>query len=590
MEAIEQSLKSQKAFALFEDTKSPQHKHFLFTQPYAEIIAHKPFELKAAFEKIQNLSQKGYYLCGYMAYEAGYDFIDKPIKHEANFNQPLLYFMAFSHKQNYTPPQNKGEPVAIYDFSLSQNRDDYIKNIEKIKTYIQNGDTYQVNYTLKSRFGFTGDLLNLYAQLKAKQPVEYGAFFFFPHKKILSFSPELFIKKSGSIITSQPMKGTAKRGQNKAEDKAIIAAMLQDEKTLAENLMIVDLMRNDLSRFCKIGSVKTHDLFEVKTYKSLHQMVSTITGELKEKTSLYDIFQNIFPCGSITGAPKIRTMEIITELENNPRDVYTGALGYILPNQDFCFNIPIRTLNILSENTVEMGIGSGIVYDSQPRQEYEECLLKAQFLKNLNQGFYLFETMQVQNTHISLLERHLNRLEASARLFGFAYNRRAIMKEIDAKLKDLLGLYRMKLCLFFDGQIRIQYMPFAENNNLAKITLSHEIVKSDNLWLYHKTSHRNFYEKAYEKAQEQGFDDVIFCNEKGELTEASRHNIYIEQQGQLYTPPLESGLLPGVFRQKLLDSKQAIEKTLTPKDLQKADKIYISNGLHGLREARAILE
>ncbi len=585
MDILKNFINDKASFALLEDTKSKQNKHYLLTNAFTEIIAYKPPELKAAFKKIESLGRQGFYLCGYMAYEAGYHFIDKKINPSFFLSEPLLYFVAFENMQTYIPCFKSNKPLALYDFYLSQNMDDYIKTIHKIKNYIKNGDIYQANYTLKYNFSFSGDILSLYKKLRQSQPVEYGALLHFEQKKILSFSPELFVKKTANIITSQPMKGTAKRGKNKTEDQKIIRAMQKDEKTLAENLMIVDLMRNDLSRICKVASIKVKNLFKIKTYQSLHQMVSTIQGELRKNISLYDIFHHIFPCGSITGAPKIRTMEIIAKLEKTPRDVYTGALGYILPNQDFCFNIPIRTLTITDKNKAQMGIGSGIVYDSQPLAEYKECLLKAQFLKNANGDFYLFETMHCKNGNILLLEYHLKRLQASAFFFDFPFDTHIINQQIVTKTQNLSGMFRVKLCLHYNGHIEFIISPFHADNRIKKLMISEKKVHSQNIWLYHKTSHRNFYEQQYEQALNQGYDEVIFCNEKNELTEASRHNLIINLKGRLYTPPISSGLLPGVFRQKLLDDKKITEKTLTLKDVQKSQEIFIINGLNGLKAA-----
>ncbi len=587
MPLIDALIKEQAEFALLEDTKSPAPLHDLFTEAYEHIIAYEPSQLKAAFERIEKLSGQGFHLCGYVAYEAGYHFIEKPIAAKPS-HDILLYFIAFKNKHSYRPnlyQNGTNDTVALYDFRLSQDQSDYIKTIDKIKNYIQSGDSYQVNYTLKYDFSFTGDILSLYRQIQQNQPAEYGALLHFSQQKILSFSPELFVKKSGNIITSQPMKGTAPRGANIEEDKEIIAAMKADEKTLAENLMIVDLMRNDLSRLCEIGSVNVENLFEVKSYKSLHQMVSTITGLLKPHMGLYDIFRNIFPCGSITGAPKIRTMEIIHELEKKPRNIYTGAIGYLSPCEDFCFNIPIRSLLITGKNKAEMGIGSGIVFDSQANAEYEECLLKAQFVKNTNRHFHLFETMRYQNGHIPLLRYHLERLQKSADFFGFIYPAQNIARKIESHIKSLHDTTGVKLCLYHNGEVHISNKDFQKSRRPFKLTISPHRVDKHDIWLYHKTSRRSFYEKAYQQAQEQGYDEVIFMNQDDEITEASRHNIIIESKGKLYTPPVSCGLLPGVFRQKLWQEHKIEEKILTFKDLQSAQAIYLSNGLKYLQKA-----
>jgi para-aminobenzoate synthetase/4-amino-4-deoxychorismate lyase len=444
-----------------------------------------------------------------------------------------------------------------------------------------------------------GDSTSLYKALRKTQPVEFGALLNFTQSKIVSLSPELFIHKKKDVLTSKPMKGTAKRGATKKEDQEIVRFLKEDSKTLSENVMIVDLIRNDVSKVCKIGSVHVNNLFQVQTFKSIHQMISTVEGQLKPDVSLHQLLNALFPSGSITGAPKIRAMQIINDIETEPRGVYTGAIGYVLPDDNFCFNVPIRTILINDKDKhsnndmhCEMGIGSGIVHQSDAHEEFRECLLKANFLKHINAHFYLIETLRLETTteiyhHI---DQHIARLLASATIFGFTLDLQTIKNKLNrykielCQQKNPCRYFKIRLTAYQNGNINIQHDALLEDkqNQLRRIMLSPFKIKSYSIFQHHKTSHREQYNKAYQLAEQQGYYDVVFFNENNELAEASRHNIFIQKKGHYLTPPLSAGILNGIERAQFIQQHHVEEKKLSRTDLINADKILLSNSVRGI--------
>ncbi len=598
-------------YALLEDSKSDDSdsKNLLFTDAQELIIAWSEEELPAAIEKIEELKSTGLFLCGYLSYEAGFHFIDKTIKKRLpnHPTQPLLYFIAFKKLDNISRKQldNSFAEIDTYpepdlcphNFSLSVTKDTYLEAIRKIRRYIIAGDTYQINYTIKYKFDLLGNAISLYKALRKTQPVEFGAVLNFPNSNIVSLSPELFVKKIDGMIYAKPMKGTAKRGRNEKEDEFILDFLKDDPKTLSENVMIVDLIRNDFGRICETGSVTVQNLFEIQTFKTIHQMISTIKGKLKPDIHLSELFHGLFPCGSITGAPKVRTMEIINELEAEPRGIYTGAIGYLLPNDDFYFNVPIRTIDIGKDNRCEMGIGSGIIYESNPQAEYEECLLKASFLTGINNQFYLIETMKFdgEKQEYKNLRKHLERLNYSASYFGFVLKQRAMQEKLaDLKAKLTTATkdsYKVRLTAFHSGDIELSHelLPAEDNDGVKKtIMISNRKIDSKSIFQYHKTSRREVYNEEYDKAVKAGHYEAIIFNEHNEIAEACRHNIFVKRQGKWYTPPLSAGILDGIERQNFKQKTEAIEKFLTLDQLQHCEEIILTNSVRG--EVSVILE
>ena len=597
------NLDQKEFFILLENTKSTEHDAFLFENPVAEIICRKGEDLRACFQKIDELRCSGHYISGYVSYEAGYYLVDKndfKITHQNNQDAILLHLYAFQNVtkipqaelNDYFSKRDAGE-IALNNLSFGLSKAEYAKGFETIQQNIKDGNTYQINFTTKFHFDCVGSDLSLYQSLRARQKVEFGAFLKFPKHSVLSISPELFFKKTGRHIESKPMKGTFPRAQDPIEDQAIVDFMRQDEKTLSENVMIVDLIRNDISRITQPGSVAVKNLFEIQNYETVHQMISTVTGKVNADISVEEIFTNLFPCGSITGAPKISTMNIIEQIEKVPRGIYTGAIGYSTPENDMCFNVPIRTAILQKDGSAELGVGGGIIHGSVCEDEYNECLLKAKFLTSV-QNYQLIESMlwDAKAQKILRLDQHVARLMESAQALNFQLN----IAELTQKLNDFVELRiqqdsKIRVLLHRDGQLEITHAVIeATNDDMKQIMLSDQKVDANNILLKYKTTERSLYESEFQKASAHNCYDVLFMNTNNEITECSRHNIFIEKAGQWFTPPLESGLLGGVKRAELIaDLKEKCTvQILTLADIQNADRIFVTNSVRGLVEVKLV--
>jgi len=579
-------------FFLFETSyfDSNNYKSYVFLNPCEILQTNDPNNVFPILKRLDKIS-KQYYLAGFFSYESGYVFQNRPFP---NPSTPLLSFGVFKQENVYcfdhktgtwdkAPPflttDTKQQKNFVKNVKLNISFDVYKKKLKSIYKYIEQGETYQTNFTDFMSFKYSGAGLDLYQKLKGLQPVPYSAYLKIQDKEILSFSPELFFRREGPKLVLKPMKGTIKRGRTTKEDKKQVQNLLSSEKEKAENLMIVDLARNDLGKIAEIGSVKVEKLFTIEKYKSLFQMTSTITGILKKPISYSTIFKSLFPSGSVTGAPKKRTMEIIQSLEKNPRGIYCGALGFTTPEDRAIFNIPIRTIE-LSQGNGKMGVGSGITYSSKIKKEYEECLLKTQFLTHSSKKFSLIESIRWEG-ELLFLNEHLKRLKDSAEYFQFVYDEEYIRFELNKiKFPEKNKIYKIRILLSEKGEIQITIKPLRlDKKSKQKICLSSKKTNSQNVFLYHKTTNREMYNKKYEKVQKKGYYDVLFCNENKELTEGSRNNVFLRIQGQWFSPPLKSGLLNGIYREKMLDKKQAKEKVLYKKDLFNADKIILTNSV-----------
>jgi para-aminobenzoate synthetase/4-amino-4-deoxychorismate lyase len=498
-------------------------------------------------------------------------------------------------------------PAGVAGIHANVTQDAFSVALARIRDYIEAGHTYQVNYTYRLRFEAFGGIHALYARLRGRQPVPYGALVGLDDgTAILSLSPELFIRHEDGVLTARPMKGTAPAAPAAQAAENILRAtnLAADPKNRAENLMIVDLLRNDVARIAETGSVEVPALFEVHRYSSVLQMTSTITARLRGDATLGQIFDALYPCGSITGAPKRRTMEIIRELEPDPRGVYTGAIGWFDPRKgdgsgkvgDFCMSVPIRTLTLQAADAGgvrrgEMGVGAGIVFDSDPKEEFAECQLKARFLTGLQNDFEIFETMRATSGGgVRHRERHLKRLAASAAYFGFAWDAAAASAYLDtacAMLAPEHPAYRLRLALSPSGAFSVQHAPLTPLADTVRVLLAADTTSADDLFLRHKTSIRTRYDAAWRDAEAQGAFDTLFFNERGELTEGGRSNVFVRIDGRWLTPPLSSGLLPGVMRSVLLDDPDwnASEAFVTRAMLEGADDIVICNALRGAMKA-----
>ncbi|EDT39545.1 aminodeoxychorismate synthase component I [Burkholderia ambifaria] len=532
--------------------------------------------------------------------------------------------------------QDGGGPPSIAGVAhvaKSVSRDAFDAAIAAVHDALRAGDSYQINYTYRLNFDMFGTPPALYRRLRARQPVRYGALIALPCGAwVVSCSPELFVEKHGDVLRARPMKGTAPRSADSREDAAAAAFLANDPKNRAENVMIVDLLRNDVSRIARTGTVKVPALFSVEPYASVWQMTSTVEAGWRDGTTFAQMLRALFPCGSITGAPKHKTMELIDAIESTPRGLYTGAIGWLdAPKEDqptgdavpdgvagcgdFCLSVAIRTLTLEAVGidavaTVDareaaarvagrrrgtMGVGAGIVLDSVAADEYAECELKARFLTDADPGFQLFETTAATRADgIRYFERHLARLQGSADAFGFRLDADALRREVDARCAALDGdgPYRMKLALAKDGTLDITaaaLKPLPAGPVRVMLASAHGFAptRTDDALLQHKTTRRAEYDRAWQAAEALGGFDMLFVNERGEVTEGGRSNLFVKLDGQWVTPPLASGVLPGVMRGVLLDDRAfgAVERIVTRDDLARAQALLLTNALRGALDA-----
>ncbi len=511
--------------------------------------------------------------------------------------RPLLRASLFSHAEHLNAQAVAlflaGQLATIPDYQrlagiaeLSAGVDaaQYAAQVRQVCRWIADGDCYQINLTFPLTFQVYGHPLALYARLRERQPVRYGGYLRLGEETILSFSPELFFERCGQRVRTRPMKGTAPRGRTPQEDQEMRAGLLASAKERAENLMIVDLLRNDLGRLAPPGKVQVEVLCEAEAYPTLWQMVSTVAADLPG-AGLAELFGALFPCGSVTGAPKIRAMQRIAELEDSPRGLYTGALGWLAPGGDCRFNVAIRSIELAADGQARLGVGSGIVADADPAREYAECLLKASFLTACDPGFELLETLRLEAGEYPLLPLHLERLQASARSLGFTCWLPTLAAALAAEAAQRQrGVFRVRLTLAHDGSGRVAVAPWRdEHGRQWRAVLAAEALPADDYLLRHKTTARARYERtlAALAARPEVFD-AIFFNHRGEVCEGARSNVFVARDGLLLTPPLACGLLPGVLRRQLLDSGRAREQVLRLADLHAPATVYLGNALRGL--------
>jgi para-aminobenzoate synthetase / 4-amino-4-deoxychorismate lyase len=561
----------------------------LYTNPVRTYTAQKADDLPALFATLRQARDEGLQVAGYIGYAAGFALEAKGKKiSEADDTEgaPLAWFGMFTDYQEvmsdavgaYLPDPAGAHLTAIRpDISYR----DYSAAFQKVQDYIRAGDIYQANLTFRASANYAGDPLALYAAIRPNAAAGYGGVVWTGEQWLLSFSPELFFALKDGRVTTKPMKGTALRGSEPAQDDALAAELKADPKQRAENLMIVDLLRNDLSRVCDAGTVKVPDLFRIESYPTVHQMTSTVTGTLKSDHDAVDLIEAIFPCGSITGAPKIRAMEIIEEIEHSPRGAYCGSIGRIDPSGDAAFNVAIRTFSLCETGKqVSLGLGSGIVSDSNEAAEWAECLAKGNFARMGGTGFDLIETMRFEPAQgILRLELHLERMKESARALGFEFDRHAVRNQIHAVTFHLDAPSKVRLLLAKSGAIAIEIKdapPAPVQPWLVKIVPMG--VGASDFRLEHKTSDRAFYDTP--RMAHKDADEVLFINAQGYLTEGSITALFVERDGHLLTPRLSHGLLPSVLRGELIASGRAKEADLREEDL--GDGFRLGNSLRGL--------
>lgn len=574
------------SYVLLDDQDSQTVR--LYENPETVITAYNASELEQAFQTLAAYHSKGAYLAGYCAYEMGYAF-EACLKDRLNDNnRPLLKFGVFSKPRDEIPAHMRytRTPIAL-DVKPLWSESQYLERFDKVMAYIKAGDVYQINLTFPLLGTYKGSAQSLYAALRQRQASRYGGIVNLGGAKIISFSPELFFEKSARHMVMRPMKGTRPRGTTDIEDIKIAQDMRAEIKSQAENLMIVDLLRNDLARLSQPGSVAVPELFSIETFPTIHQMTSRVTSQLREDIGFADIFRALFPCGSVTGAPKIRAMEIIAELEETQREAYCGAMGYIDPDGTACFNVGIRTLS-LKDGACHYGIGSGVVLDSQGPDEYRECLLKADILRT--QPPHLIETFKWDAVRGFIhLDAHLSRLKKSARKMSYTFSRRKIQRRLDRAVKTAKSDKHIRLSLSKNGDVKITIKDLIALEPTLNVIVSALPLSETFQHSADKLSERDFYAGELARLKKHyGVDEVIFTNPHGALCEGSFTNLFLDIDGKLYTPPLEAGLLPGILRAKLIGTGEATEKPLTLEDLYEADGLYMGNSMRGLIAAKLI--
>ncbi|MBN1797659.1 MAG: aminodeoxychorismate synthase component I [Spirochaetales bacterium] len=586
----------------FDTTPS---RSLLFHDPVKVLKTYQIDEVEAVLCALDDYIEQGYYAAGFIAFEAGFAFtprLKKLIKKDRSdfplvwlgiYKQPRIY--DYSHQMIKHGERIPAAQYASIDGAIETRMDftGYQKKIDEIKKFIRRGDTYQINFTWNTHFSLSGSAYAFYNEVKNIQPVSYAAYIDTGQQFVLSFSPELFFTKVGNKIVTKPMKGTIRRGMTSDEDEKLKQQLFTSEKNRAENLMIVDLLRNDLGRICEPGSVTVEKLFEIESYRTLFQMTSTISGQLKVGTSYFEIFKGLFPCGSVTGAPKIRSMEIIRELETEDRGVYTGAIGYISPTGKSVFNVAIRTPIIYNQNGT-MGIGSGIVWDSAADEEYEESLLKMNFLTQKQQDFQIYESMLWENGEYFLLDYHMERIAESAHFFSFEFSADDFCKALSENKHKLNGntCYKVKISVSRHGRFAVTNEEIVQTpQDEVLIGIAKQKVSSDNRFLYHKTTRRHMYDQLLKTGRAKGLWDVVMQNERGEITEGCRSNIFIKDGGKMITPPVSCGLLAGTMRRHILESNpQAEEGIITVNRLRGAGQIFMCNSVRKIVNVKLAVE
>ncbi len=552
----------------------------LFKKPLRIITTDSAGEVADALSEIESLvNTNRWHAAGFISYEAATAF-DPAFCVRALKGFPLLWFGLYSKPEPFQLPNPDFEAYSLGNAAPSVSQNEYERAVKRIKDLIYSGDTYQVNYTIRLRFPFRGDAWNLFLAMVRAQSPGYSAWINMGKTVICSASPELFFRMEGDSLTCKPMKGTVKRGRTLEEDRLLSKWLRDSEKNRAENLMIVDMVRNDLGRVAEMGSVHVSHLFEVERHPTLWQMTSTVTARCR--SGLREIMTALFPCASITGAPKIRTARIISEIESDPRGMYTGCIGFLSPDRIAQFNIAIRTA-VLNKGSarVEYGAGGGIVSDSNVDDEYSEALLKSRVLTEKYFEFSLLETMRWSwEEDYFLLDRHLRRLADSALYFGYALD----LEKIKRKLREKVPGYgrkaqRVRLLVSRGGAFEIDASPLnsVEFAKPLRVKLAPRPVKSSDVFLYHKTTKRQIYEDARNAYPD--LDDVLLYNERNELTESCVANIVLEIDGEMRTPPVEAGLLAGTYRAYLLEQGRIKETTLPVGDLKRYSKLFLVNSV-----------
>lgn len=590
---------------LLDDQTAPpgQRRSRLYQGLREQLIIDSPCTLAAALNQMQVALTRGLHAVMLLDYELGQamqGITPRSTGTQASFSQILLFdsvrLLNGQDVDDWLESQDQRATATLTGWRSNIDQTEFARAIEQIRQRIASGETYQVNFCYAATMGLNGSPLALYREMRKHQSVPYGALIALPDGRwVLSRSPELFVQHQDGWIKAQPMKGTA--GVDTTLDLA------QDPKNRAENVMIVDLLRNDLGRIAVPGSVNVPEKFAVKDYGNVRQMTSTVVAQLKPGLDWLELIEAIFPCGSITGAPKRSTMQIIRELESQARGLYTGAIGWFDPPKtqglgNFCMSVPIRTLSLSAPKQDGhrlglLGVGAGITWSSNASQEWDECELKSAFAHRLVTPISLFETMRAQRRHgIANLQRHLARLQTSAAAMNFAVDLEQVHKKLSTTCASLPedGEHRLRMDLLPDGEISIQTARLEPLATPVKVLVAPDTTDSSDLFLKHKTSNRARYDAAWQQAQALGAFDMLFFNERDELTEGGRSNVFVKIDGHWYTPPLDAGVLPGVMRSVLLEDPElgARQRVITRQELLKAQAVFLCNALRGALPAKLV--
>lgn len=560
-----------------------------FSAPLKVLTTFDRADVPALLDQVEQQALAGNHAVGYVSYEAA-PGLDRALPTQDSACLPMAQFAVFDHFEEVQPAPAAQALALTPDTTFEA----YQEAIQAIRAYLHSGDSYQVNYTYRLAGTFEGDLVSLFWSLNRSQPSPFAVCLETADLGICSVSPELFFDRQcvaaeAAHIHMQPMKGTRPRGRFSAEDDAIVRELKHAEKDRAENLMIVDMIRNDLGRVAEAGSVKVDALFSIKRLPTVWQQVSDVSA--RSNASLGELFAALFPCASVTGAPKARTMDIIREIESSPRGVYTGAIGLVKPGGDARFSVAIRTLTLdKPTRRAVYGVGGGIVWDSHARAEWLECRDKARVLAQQRPEFRLLETMRYDpGEGVFLQALHLERMRASADYFGFSFSEQAWLRHVNTLSSD--KPLRLRLLLSESGEMELQQFAFAPDDRPVRLRLSDQCVSSDDVFLFHKTTHRAVYDRAaagLTGIESNNVDDVVLTNERGEVTETTIANLFIERNGELLTPAVDCGLLAGTYRQYLLDQGRVRESVITVDELKAADCLYVANALRGLRSAQLV--
>lgn len=554
---------------------------YIFTQPIKELKTRDLAEVTDLLAQVESYQEQGYYVVGYVSYEAAPAFEEKLAVHKVPLlGEYLLYFTVHDRVETSPIPLTYGEVDLPSKWREQTSAEDYEKAIAQIHHHLRQGDTYQVNYTVQLKQDLSANPFAIYNRMVVEQEAGYNAYVEHDEMAVISMSPELFFEQNDRELTTRPMKGTTQRGVTDQEDLAQASWLEQDPKNRSENMMIVDLLRNDMNRISEVGSEHVERLCQVEQYSTVWQMTSTIKSQLRPDVDLVEIFRSLFPCGSITGAPKIATMEIIKNLEPQPRGVYCGTIGLLLPNGRRIFNVAIRTIQLYKSQAI-YGVGGGITWDSTWESEYREVHQKAAVLYRKQARFKLITTGKIGQKRLLFEDQHLKRLTKASRYFSFPFDPEELRQKIEEECQacDSHQDYRLRITISKSGEMELSRQiltPLSPSFCKAKLCLQEADLNQS--FTYFKTTHRPHLSL--------GEQEKIYHNKSGELLETSIGNLVLKINGKLYTPPTSLGILPGIYRQHLLDIGQVDEKVLTLADLNQAEAVYGCNAVRGLYELK----